>query len=811
LFYEALRLERQDDYYSRFDCRIPFLNGGLFDPINDYDWIDTDILLPNDLFSNGQKTKEGDTGTGILDVFDRYNFTVKEDEPLEKEVAIDPELLGKAYEKFNAIRPDNFEEYKKSLKSSKKGDETKFNKQYGVYYTPRVIVHYMSQQSLINYLYTELNSGPVSYEKLGDPQLNMLGNKGEKGQLDLTIEHKSTPSISKEDIEALIHVGEHVSENEEIALIKEKSIKDGKQVSSVYKLKLPESIRQNASLIDRKLEEITVCDPAVGSGAFPVGMMSEIERARNVLSIFLNDNSRTAYEFKRRCIEHSLYGVDIDPGAVEITKLRLWLSLVVDEDDIKNIKPLPNLDYKVVCGNSLMGVEKNLLNKHLFIKLEELKSLYFNETNIKKKQNYKNEIDKLIHDITNGHEQFDFEIYFSEVFHNKGGFDVVIANPPYVRVDDIDKKQRKEFKNIYHSAKGKYDLYYLFFEKAFNLINKTGCCVFISPNKFCAADSALELRKLIFRKTHSAEIISTSKIKIFEAAANYPVISILSKNNLAMPCFLVRQVKDLELLNRKEQSKHFTTSPKSFLNFPSNIIPININQISFDFVEKLYSNSFLLSDILSISEGLRIPSKYESEEKQDHEIVKQYQFSRYSQITPGTFISSSNLKKVISDNAQRSIKIFMEKIVIAEDALSISATIDLQHRIPQGGVYFAVSKNPHISLKYILALINSKLFSYVYEMLYSGMHMGGGYLRYRTKFLEALPLSAKAKNVDTVKQKELVVLVDKFLSISKDENYLDNPTKQAKVKELEKQIDQMVYKLYELTDEEIGIIENSEN
>ena len=153
----------------------------------------------------------------------------------------------------------------------------------------------------------------------------------------------------------------------------------------------------------------------------------------------------------------------------------------------------------------------------------------------------------------------------------------------------------------------------------------------------------------------------------------------------------------------------------------------------------------------------------------------------------------------------------MEKIVIAEDALSISATIDLQHRIPQGGVYFAVSKNPHISLKYILALINSKLFSYVYEMLYSGMHMGGGYLRYRTKFLEALPLSAKAKNVDTVKQKELVVLVDKFLSISKDENYLDNPTKQAKVKELEKQIDQMVYKLYELTDEEIGIIENSEN
>ncbi|MCD6440215.1 MAG: class I SAM-dependent DNA methyltransferase, partial [Candidatus Marinimicrobia bacterium] len=159
LFYEALRIDRRhdDDYYKYFNCKIPFLNGGLFDPINNYDWVHTDILLPNELFSNKIKTKEGDIGNGILDIFDRYNFTVKEDEPLEKEVAIDPELLGKSYEKFNAIRPDNFAEFKKALKSGKKGDENKFNKKFGVYYTPREIVHYMCQQSLINYLHTELN------------------------------------------------------------------------------------------------------------------------------------------------------------------------------------------------------------------------------------------------------------------------------------------------------------------------------------------------------------------------------------------------------------------------------------------------------------------------------------------------------------------------------------------------------------------------------------------------------------------------------------------------------------------------------
>jgi len=124
LFYEALRLERSGDYYSRFDCRIPFLNGGLFDPINEYEWWDTDILLSNEVFSNNRKTKEGDTGNGILDVFDRYNFTVKEDEPLEKEVAIDPEMLGKDFEKLLAVKD---------------------RKSKGTYYTPREIVHYMCQ------------------------------------------------------------------------------------------------------------------------------------------------------------------------------------------------------------------------------------------------------------------------------------------------------------------------------------------------------------------------------------------------------------------------------------------------------------------------------------------------------------------------------------------------------------------------------------------------------------------------------------------------------------------------------------------
>jgi hypothetical protein len=348
LFYDALRRDRSEDdhYYPAFKCKIPFLNGGLFDPMNNYDWVKTDILLPNELFHNQTKTKEGDVGDGILDIFDRYNFTVKEDEPFEKEVAIDPELLGKAYEKFNAIRPDNYDEFLQALKSGKKGDESKFNKQYGVYYTPREIVHYMCQQSLINYLYSELNPNVV-YQNLGDDKLDMFGNTVKSGQLDLTTEHRPMTEVPKEDIATLILKGEQIKEHDE------RVVAEGRETAT-YSFIMPESIRNHAALIDEKLASIKVCDPAVGSGAFPVGMMSEIVRARDVLRSWTK-TKKTLYDFKRGCIENSLYGVDIDSGAVEIAKLRLWLSLVVDEDDIQNIKPLPNLDYKIVCGNSLIG------------------------------------------------------------------------------------------------------------------------------------------------------------------------------------------------------------------------------------------------------------------------------------------------------------------------------------------------------------------------------------------------------------------------------------------------------------------------
>jgi hypothetical protein len=469
LFYEALRIDRShdDDYYSRFNCKIPFLNGGLFDPIGNYDWVHTDINLPNDLFSNSRKTKEGDDGDGILDVFDRYNFTVREDEPLEKEVAIDPELLGKAYEKFNAIRPDNFDEFTKALKNGKKGEENKFNKKFGVYYTPREIVHYMCKQSLINYLFTRAEETGLS------------------------------SVIQKQDIEDLIEVGELITEHEATALIKQEKIKNGNQISTEYTALLSDSIRENTAAIDQWLEEITVCDPAVGSGAFPVGMMNEIVRARNVLSVFLNDQKRSDYEFKRRCIEHSLYGVDIDPGAVEIAKLRLWLSLVVDEENIKNIKPLPNLDYKIVCGNSLLGYPYTPGGLE---KIEKLKTYFFDETRPSEKNELKDQINHAIYDLYKNTEQslgykvtMDFKINFSEVFHEKGGFDVVIANPPWG--SRLAKEERQKLKIEYPEIDSSTPNSYAYFIGLAKRISKH-CIAYILPDSILIKDYA-KTRKLL--------------------------------------------------------------------------------------------------------------------------------------------------------------------------------------------------------------------------------------------------------------------------------------------------------------------------
>ncbi len=535
LFYEALRRDRSDvdHYYSRFNCKIPFLNGGLFDPIHDYDWWELDLLLPNELFAN-TKVVNGDEGTGVLDVFDRYNFTVREDEPFEKEVAIDPELLGKAYEKFNAIRPDNFDEYLEALDDGKKGSESKFNKKFGVYYTPREIVHYMCQQSLIQYLHTALNE-QKSYREFGTEQQGMFGNENRQGQLAMAAEAE-LPVISIAEIEDLILRGDRIRELDARLMAK----------GDENKTKIPKSIRLNAARVDEALASVKVCDPAVGSGAFPVGMMNEIVKARDVLRNYTQaseayENSEVStYQFKRACIENSLYGVDIDPGAVEIAKLRLWLSLIVDEEDPQNIKPLPNLDYKLMQGNSLLGLPQGaLLNPETLEKLEERIKLYFDETHPTKKKEYRKKISALFGQLVESASQFtpelgdvnfDFYTYFSEVFKD-GGFDILIANPPYVgESGNKDLFRPIALGNLGGFYQGKMDLFYFFFHLALNIGKNESVCTFITTNYYVTATGAKKLRQDLEKRSTVKAIVNFNELKIFGSAlGQHNMITIFSK------------------------------------------------------------------------------------------------------------------------------------------------------------------------------------------------------------------------------------------------------------------------------------------
>ncbi len=537
LFYEALAKERDNvnSYYAKFDCRIPFLNGGLFEA--EYDWKNANISIPETIFRNSEKNKSGDTGTGILDVFDRYNFTIKEDEPLDKEVAVDPEMLGKVFENMLEITE---------------------RKSKGAFYTPREIVHYMCQESLIHYLDNSLNNYNETFQEIGNSQTNLFGNTGKKGQHTINLSDQDI-KVPKTDIEHFIRNGHFALEHDQRVVNKGKETPD-------YKFILPESIRQHADLIDKKLTEIKICDPAIGSGAFPVGLLHELVNAHLVIKPHLSpkylaeklkaingstlseaegSESRYIYRLKRHIIQESIYGVDIDASAIDIARLRLWLSLVVDEDDFEPIETLPNLDYKIVCGNSLIGLpESAMRNLEVEKELEGLKQQFYNETNEQEKKQLRTRINTKIRELLDSAEQFagykidfDFKLFFSEVWHEKGGFDVVIGNPPYISYygrrrtvipKEIENYFRSTFDCVVDKKKtGKFNSVMFFQEKALALSNFKGIQSYIIDVSFFE-NFYSGIKKILIEKTN---IISVVKgLSSFQNVASGQLIIISNKN-----------------------------------------------------------------------------------------------------------------------------------------------------------------------------------------------------------------------------------------------------------------------------------------
>ncbi len=821
LFYNTLATDRGHEAWSEsLKCRIPFLNGGLFEPMGDFDWNKIPISLPNNLFSNNTYIDEHVYGSGILDVFDRYNFTVNEAEPLEKEVAIDPEMLGKIFESLI---------------------EENLRKGQGAFYTPREVVQFMCQESLINYLDTQLN--------------------------------KDSSTISREDIATFMHIGDH-------AAFYEKARMSG-LIS--YIQEIPDSIISNARIIDDMLTTITVCDPAVGSGAFPVGMMNEIVRCRSALTPYFNDvKDRTPYNFKRHAIHSSLYGVDIDPGAVEIAKLRLWLSLVVDEDEIQQVKPLPNLDYKIVSGNSLIGVEIDALNSYMTIQMEKEKDRFFDETNVVKKAAHKKAIDDLIFTLTNGRKVFDFELLFSEVFHKKDGFDVVIANPPYVKEQghkEIFREVKKGKLRKYYN--GKMDLFYFFFHLSLNIVADNGSIAFITTNYYPTATGASVLRSDLFNRGCFLRIINFYELKIFESAlGQHNMISVLKKahdpKSIVNTCITNRKGTatpeilkaiflgtDKETIYHEIPQKDLYDGPEYYIRVDNDIMSSGINV--YGVLKKLQKQGVTLNSICNVNQGIvsgcdkvtdnnmKVLNNTSVQKGEgifvfdlsspldtisinqfntiERELLRPFyknsDISRYicipkqnrlilyfseeldSNLYPNIYAHLNRFKPILSKRLQRynehyhwtslhrerDSRIFTSpKIVAPQRSKRNTFAYNDEEWFSSADCYFMTGTNSNIDIKYILALLNSKLY---YLWLYHKGKRKGELLELYAKPLSEIPV----KLISLQEQKVFVELVNQIISSKQSNISKDTST-------YENEIDLLVYKLYDLSPDEIDFVEN---
>lgn len=520
LFFDALNnSERPGDLFHPTGSRIPYLNGGLFetDPVSLHA-----LDFPVEHFR------------ALLDFFGQYNFTIDENDPEDHEVGIDPEMLGHIFE--NLLED---------------------NKDKGAYYTPKAIVSYMARQSLLHYLQTHL---------------------GENAELAVLLNEKDTAKHTDKD----------------------------------------SFVRQNAKRIADLLDAVKICDPAIGSGAFPIGLLQEILWTRLTLNWELNTPEERA-KLKRRIIQNSIHGVDLDSGAVEIARLRFWLALVVDEEQPR---PLPNLDYKIMQGDGLLewfeGIDLSRLGDAdggespflvTFIdgdselnlgvagsggrlvasdspakNMPKMISTYFQESRATEKRKLHAEIDRVVLDqlrhcvdskmeivkaqidqqkkmiqgklirtkgwlpaksekqiealkvqlselratseklerLYHHHTRpfFLWHLFFQDVFA-QGGFDIVIANPPYVRADNPDalvERRKVEATGNYDTLWEKWDLYVAFIEQGYKLLRANGTLCFIVSDAYCHSKYAQKSQEWFLKHARVLRLDFLSELKVFDAA-----------------------------------------------------------------------------------------------------------------------------------------------------------------------------------------------------------------------------------------------------------------------------------------------------
>ncbi|SHN92489.1 Eco57I restriction-modification methylase domain-containing protein [bacterium endosymbiont of Bathymodiolus sp. 5 South] len=892
--YLATNIYRYQDYFIDKDEQkimalfeqTPFLNGGLFEcldreasdeekqqydkdkairPVKSAIRIDgfsdnpkNELQFSNDLFFNNDEKN-----LGLIDLFNQYQFTVEESTSTDIDVALDPELLGKVFENLLATyNPETGEQARKAT---------------GSFYTPREIVSYMVDESLKQHF-------------------------------------KTHTDLTKSRIDTLFVEGENPFNKQEI-----KSV-----IIAIDNLK--------------------ILDPAVGSGAYPMGILQRLvfildkidfenehfkqqqltkaelitdEVSKNatvdaIKQIFSEANKYNAYGKKLMLIENCIYGVDIQPIAIQICKLRFFISLTIEQTADKDkenygIKALPNLETKFIVANTLLPLGKietpkeetiGLFDGNITVlqkELAETRHSYFTAKTLKTKRKYRNKdkdireqmlqtlkptgispeieqsMKKVVHwDLYNQNavsDWFDPEWMFGI----KNGFDIVIGNPPYMRVQGIERKVSKEYKSIFQSSTGSYDLYVLFTEIGLNLLSKKGVLNYIMPHKWVNSDFGKGLREV--SKNNIYKLISFDAYQVFNASTytslvwfnkmqcsklNYTQLTKNLTTNLELECYLKSLSDDdfSKIENQKLSDDSWILTNRQTHNILEKISqqPLKVSDVFakiFQGIATSKDSVYFLTDVVEKNELLECYSKelnkriliekglvkpllkgcdvhrYETlnadkvvifpyyilnENNKDQAVL--YSEADIKNKFPNGYIYLKECETVLRNREKGKLKnddhwfkyiypknlILFNKEKITQPDISLGGNFahDKNGEFYQTTTLYGYIKYPEIkeSYRFYMSIFNSQLLWWYLKQ--TGTILANGYFRFKPRYVETFPLPKLTHLKDTTPFEKLTDTIIKGKQNGKDTTALET------------KIDTMVYQLYDLTADEIKIIEDKD-
>jgi len=575
-----------------------------------------------------------------------------------------------------------------------------------------------------------------------------------------------------------------------------------------------------------QISKLTICDPACGSGSFLIQAYQYLldyhlefyqtnpkKYKDKIIEIGHKSYQLTTKE-KKRILLNNIYGVDIDPQAVEVTKLSLLLKVLKGENretldktrQLFHERALPNLSDNIKCGNSLIGTDFYDVEDMSLFENENMRRINAFDWDKEFPQIFKTNTNKI--PLKKGGKLSEEKL--GDVTAN-GGFDVVIGNPPYSL--QISQEEKKYFRNTLKNLHFKINLFACFIEKSMIILKKRGFFSFIVPNLLFANDSLSKLRKLMLEEFSIGQLINCGD-GVFEKVSMPTMVFIITKQkNKSRKVEVITNVKLPDL----NSGMKFKVLQDDFLSNYNFIFDTSSPEIK-NLIEKISSKSINLKEILEINQGIITGNdkKYLSEEQIDKNYkltIRGKNIERYYTGYQELYVNYE--RKLLACPRNESLFNVKEKLLMRRTGDKPIASCDYKRTFNLHTLYSCrLKKGNEVSIKYMLGLINSRLFKFVYQKRL-GTEVGRTFAEIKIVYIRRLPV--RTIDFSNISEKQihdtLVTLVDKMIETQKLYHSAklerDKKLYKQKIDIIDNKIDKIVYDLYGLTDEEIGIIEES--